>query len=109
MNIVDSSFGTQGYGWQQTRTAHLLVPRDGKPGRETVIQADIFFTAQSKDCYAKVSILNDVYGWTTLLSLPTGEQIAKSPSSNDTTETIERTMEGLAAELLSRAAAILGS
>lgn len=108
MNIVDTSFGTQRYGWQLTRTAHLLVPRDGKPGRETVAQADIFFTAQTKECYAKVSILNDSFGWTTLLSLPTGEQVRKSASTHDSAETIERTMEALADELLSRAAAILG-
>lgn len=107
-NIVDSSFGTQRYGWQLIRTAHLLVPRDVQPGRETVVQAEVFFTAQSKDSHAKVSILNDAFGWTVLLSLPTGEQVRQSPSSHDSVELIERSLEGLADELLSRAATILG-
>lgn len=107
-NIVDSSFGTQRYGWKLIRTAHLLVPRDGQPGRETVLQADVFFTAQAKDCHATVSMLNDAFGWTVLLSLPTGEQIAKSPSSHNSVETIERAMTALADELISRAATILG-
>lgn len=107
-NIVDSSFGTQQHGWKLVRTAHLLVPRDGRPGRETVLQADIHFTATTGNCYAKVSVLNDGFDWTPLLSLPTGEQITKSPSGHDTAETIERSMEGLADELISRAGTILG-
>lgn len=106
--LVDTSFGTQRYGWKLTRTAHLLVPRDGQPGRESVVQAEIYFTAQTKDCYAKVSILNDAFDWTVLLSLPTGEQRSKSPDSGDTPYQIEQSLEDLADELISRAATILG-
>ena len=107
INVVDTSFGTQRYGWKLTRTAHLLVPRDGKPGRETVVQAEIFLSAQTKDCYAKASILSDSFDWTVLLALPTGEQAAKSPS-HDYDETAELSMSALADELITRAATILG-
>lgn len=38
-NIVDSSFGAIQHGYKLIRTAHLLVPRNGQPGRETIVQA----------------------------------------------------------------------
>lgn len=103
MNIVDTSHSYRQYGPLLTRTAHLIVPRDGAPGRISILKAEVSFADLHKTCSAKVSVLSDAFTWTVLVEEPIPGVFPAGPSY-----VIDQTMDDLADELLSRAATILG-
>jgi ATP-dependent Clp protease ATP-binding subunit ClpA len=109
LDFIDTSVGKQHLDHKITRTARTVIPQNRQPGRETLLQAVIINAPLEKNCKATVSVLNDQFAWTELLSLPSSEWRDRVPLPDPHGEVDVYKLADVADDLISRAAKMLGA
>lgn len=109
LDFIDTSVGKQHFDHKITRTARTVIPQNRQPGRETLLQAVIINAPLDKNCSATVSVLNDQFAWTEILSLPVSEWRHRVPLPDLQGDVEGHKLADVADDLIARAAKILGA